>query len=241
MVVKTLEIETEKERRAKKNSKARLLRAETWMEGAKQVDENIKLQGKNKKIANSAISFVLWWIALEATYKKRQKNRKTNELHAFISDIGRNQKQKEELKKILGECQKEACNLVSLPYIHKGFWENRKTKKGRQYKDAKEWRKKFKEIETTYNDDNTDILEKIKILFSRLQVARNQIFHGANSRGDSWGLTQTQEGVKILRIFVPYFIKQIRKNSNHDWGEVLFPHVGNKRDDNNVDPPWSKS
>ena len=219
----------------KKHNDARLRRAKAWMKRAKQADVS-KKKSSTDAVDDSAVCFVFWWIAFEAAFK-RGTAQGNGDLFKFINDIGQGGAKKAELEKILKKHKADADKLVSLRYIHAGFWVNHRGHGG--YRNAKDWEKKFNDEVKKYKDSNTNILKKLGILFSRLRVARNQIFHGANSRHDSWGIMQTKIGAKLLRDFVPFFIKEIEDNFEHNWEKVPFPHAGKKKNDKNALPPWS--
>ena len=203
------------EEQIKNDNDVRLRRAEAWRNRAEQVDKTGK--------GDSAVRFVFWWIAFEALYKKRTEQT-PGEMYGFVCNIIK-KGDRNFVGKTLYANRKTGKEIVRLPQTHDGCWVNRlkdtepNGEERRAYKDKKDWAKTF-EREKYSNEP----LKGLEILFNRLRVVRNQIFHGANSQNDSQGLIQTEKGAELLGVFVPYFIKVVKENPEFDWGEVPFPN-----------------
>ena len=231
-----------KKQRIAKNNEMRLSRAKAWMNRAQVSDKSIEEYPMNDTIDDSAVRFVFWWIAFEALFKQNT-GKDRDELRVFIREI-KEQGNEESLQEILDNHEEAAQDIIYLRQTHEDFWSN----KSPSYKDAEseqevieniqKWREVFDKNMLDYKKGA--ILVKLQILFDRLRVVRNQIFHGANSRHESRGLTQTRRGAKILSGFVPHFLKVMEDCIEFDWGDVPFPRVGEKRDEQeDVLPVWA--
>ena len=137
--------------------------------------------------------------------------------------------------------------IVQLPYTYKPFWKpiikNIETKSqwSKHFEDAKNRAEKaFQQVAMGGKAGHA-----LRIIFSRLYVVRNQIFHGSHS-GDpeGHGYTQVEKGAELLGVFVPCFCRVISlsvakadDNPPEDWGDVHFRPQSHP-DDLECPPPW---
>lgn len=227
----------------KENNKTRLARAEAWMQCARALCETLPAAKPRQRspqnaafveLDDYAVRFVFWWIALEAMLIQREEKKDAPD--KFIDNIVNCNE--EMLAKILVRNSKAAMLIIELRQTHEGFWINKPYKKHGEekstYANADEWESTFNKEVKRYKNSNTR--NKMKILFRRFSVIRNQIFHGANSRAGSRGTTQVKNGEKLLSAFVPFFMEEMKKHPEIDWGLVPFPRYGGR--DHNLPPVW---
>ena len=235
----------------KSDNETRLRRAKAWAACATALHEteSAKKPGQMSpqntafvEVDDYAVRFVFWWIAFEALYARR-KDSGIHQTKTFIKNMINCDVL--QLDSILDVNADFAYEIVKLRQTHDGFWINRKYKNKTNeekytYPSYKSWENGFYKQVKKYEKGDTK--DKLNILFDRLHVIRNQIFHGANSRATSWGITQVKDGVQLLSAFVPFFIEQLEKYPNINWGEIPFPRVGkenNQQDD--LLPIWEES
>lgn len=122
-------------------------------------------------------------------------------------------------------------DLIDNRYVHYGFWIDRFQREpdeaqwARQFEnDRRRMRKAFKE---------TNLAVMMDLLFERLYVLRNQVFHGASTCGGSLNRRQLRAGVAVLGDLVPVMVGivlQILQDSpDYDrWGNLPYPPVDRK-------------
>ncbi|MBE8158883.1 MAG: hypothetical protein HAW59_05780 [Betaproteobacteria bacterium] len=227
--------------RIKKDNDTRWQRAESWMNRAESADNLRKQYPMHDAMDDAAVRFIFWWIAFEAAYKRDGHEVKPN-IADFIEKTA--VRQKSEFAEILSKHRTAADEIMYLRQTHFGFWANFVNPKTgeKPYKNAADWEKKFSHENNQY--DKAGTIGKIKTLFIRLWVVRNQIFHGAHSRHKSMGASQSRFGAQLLAAFVPAFIKEMKhimkQQPEFDWGEVPFPRQGKRDQQTNMPPVWSE-
>lgn len=229
----------------------RIARAEAWISCAKALSSTQPaVKAKDMTEINKAFvelddystRFVFWWIAFESLSSQREDSG-IRQTKSFIRELMLVPGCKEQLKNALAKHRQAASKIVRLPQTHDGFWINRtyKNKKGeeRRYASCEEWKNAFDEQKKKYRSKDTDLQDKLEVLFDRLRVTRNQIFHGANSRASGRGISQVQCGAELLEEFIPIFKQGMKDCLTRDWGEIPFPRVGKGPDDLKVLPVWA--
>ena len=68
-----------------------------------------------------------------------------------------------------------------------------------------------------YTDDFSSIL------FDRLYMLRNQLFHGGATWHGKINRAQIRDGARILQSMIPVIIHLVLENPNESWGEPCFP------------------
>ena len=65
----------------------------------------------------------------------------------------------------------------------------------------------------------------LSILFDRLYVLRNQLFHGGATWNSSVNRRQVQDGANIMAFLVPRFIDLMMDHPEAGWGPPYYPVV----------------
>ena len=200
----------------------RLHRAEAWIERA--------------KAAGDATSrFIFYWIAFNALYSRRETGVEEGEsekemMETFLEDVC--EKRKREINVILDKNGKVISELLGVPQIYEGFW-RKDFPQNRGIRTLQEWLNAF----AKHRLPEKGAKNRLRQIFLRLYVARNQVFHGSHSGTPrSRGSTQVKKGAEVLSVFIPAFCG-IMKNVSRDWGPVCFRKQG-KADDPKCPPPW---
>ena len=77
----------------------------------------------------------------------------------------------------------------------------------------------------TYNELNKikkDCCKILEKLFQRLNILRNQIFHGYTTYNSSVNRVSVITASKLMQIFVPLFLEIMIKHHEENWGEIDF-------------------
>lgn len=65
----------------------------------------------------------------------------------------------------------------------------------------------------------------LSILFDRLYVLRNQLFHGGATWNSGVNRRQVQDGAQIMAFLVPHFIELMMDDPDAGWGPPYYPVV----------------
>ncbi|HKQ50450.1 MAG TPA: hypothetical protein VJZ71_20425 [Phycisphaerae bacterium] len=67
-------------------------------------------------------------------------------------------------------------------------------------------------------------VQLVGLLFDRLYVMRNQVFHGASTKGSKLNRRALQASATVLMDLLPVFLEiMIDVGIDSDWGAVCFP------------------
>ena len=205
-----------------KDNETRLRRSEAWIKRAQAAED-------------ATNQFIFYWIAFNALYSRRETgveddNPEKEMMKAFLKDVCETREQ--EINAILNKNGTVIRTLLGLPQIYEGFWK-KDFPQNKGICTLQEWQEEF---------DKQRLPEKgaqlrLKQIFLRLYVVRNQIFHGSHSGdSDSRGITQVKRGAEVLSSFIPVFCEIMQKVIK-DWGPVCFRRQG-EADASNCPPPW---
>ena len=215
-------------KRTKKNSKEenntqRLRRVKAWINLAGVTPSAPGETMGDDHVIDDAVRFVFYWVAFEAAYgiaKKCNLGRsKDGVMKEFINRAVKIDEPA--FKNLLDQHEADVNKILNLRAIYPDFW-----KRDANGKPPKGWKQRLtQEYEEFLKNDDT--ANKLLIVFERLKVARNQIFHGASSRRKSFGTAQVEHGLKILSAIIPKFGEVMEKNmtgsSPCDWKQVPYP------------------
>ena len=206
-----------------KDNAQRMQRVSLWVARA---DAPRTMTPHIANVDDAAIRFIFYWIAFESAFAVKVSTDNAR-MEKFINDaVGMDALA---FGKILRTNNRHAMVVMELPMTHEGFWQRN------NMKTHAAWRRQFdRELEEFLA---ADVAAKLCVLFRRLRVIRNHIFHGASSRHRSFGVTQAKSGAKILAAAVPKFKTVIeaslQESPPHDWGRIPFPPQGSKHDRDN--------
>lgn len=175
---------------------------------------------RNENLAENDFEdrFLALWIGLNALYGQLdQEGRPWGDreaLDAFISRIypldcsGR-------LRAVITASQRAALSLIDNKYLHEGFWAESKTAKsdlGREVRQAIL-------LLTKRNQ-----LPLWRMIASRLYLMRNQLFHGASTKGSALNRKSLRDCITVLSGFLPACLEtMIDYGVTQDWGQVCYP------------------
>ena len=105
--------------------------------------------------------------------------------------------------------------ILNNEFILKSYWQDKE----------KDWRKMLHKEKTKVHraiSDEKDTHYILGILFKRLYVLRNQIFHGGTTWNGKVNRDQVNDGARLMQHIVPLFIDIMMKNPSEDWGTLPY-------------------
>lgn len=116
--------------------------------------------------------------------------------------------------------------LLDNPFVFQPFWDFHN---GRIPEE--QWRRSFdgarKKAQKALGD-RKQTAELLAIVLARLYTLRNQLVHGGATWRGSVNRDQIRDGCAILGDLTPRVIHLMIENPDEDWGEPLYPVVGDR-------------
>lgn len=185
----------------------RVWRGLSWLERAEGV-ESTDLESR----------FIFAWIAFNALYGRRdEKGRPWGDIEAmgtFLATVWRLDHD-DRLRRVLSRRQLQVLKLIESKHLSRKFWDEGEAAAidvKRELRDALKW------------FGTPKMLRVLQLLFDRLYVMRNQVMHGASTKGSSLNRRTLQGSGGILLDLLPEMLAvMIERGIEHDWGRVWFP------------------
>ncbi len=173
----------------------RIHRTLSWLQRAEQEPEDDDAR------------FIFLWIAFNAAYAHELPDNmhfpETRIFHRFLSRLIENDQEQRLYKIIWNEFPKSIRALLDTPYVFQPFWEHEKG----AIEEA-EWREKFKRSKASaYRAlGKMDTRKVLLVIFERLYVLRNQLFHGSATWNGRVNHEQLKQATDLLGQLVPAII-----------------------------------
>ncbi|MCB9852834.1 MAG: hypothetical protein H6819_07040 [Phycisphaerales bacterium] len=185
----------------------RAWRGISWLERAEHIAGD-DLEGR----------FLALWIGLNALYGQLdQEGRPWGDreaLTAFISRIYPLDSTRR-LGAVIASSQKAALGLIDNKHLFDAFWADSKTAMAELGREVKQSILRLTE---------KNQLPLWRTLMSRLYLMRNQLFHGASTKGSALNRKSLRNSVTILAGFLPACLEiMIAYGVTQDWGPVCYP------------------
>ena len=176
------------------------------------------LNRSEKEIKDLDAKFIFLWISLNSAYSIHMdglKNQGDEELRSdFFQTLWKNGQN--EIHDIIYErFSHEVRSILSNEFILTSFWEGKD-----------DWETKLKNEKREVQDalrDRNETIYILTILFKRLYVLRNQIFHGGSTWQGKLNRQQVKDGANLLSYFLPAILSIMMENSNDNWGVLAYP------------------
>ena len=171
--------------------------------------------------------FIFVWIAFNAAYAadietgSTQSGGERVQFKDYLKKLLKLDEDKAIYDALRNELSEPVYRLLGNKYLYEPFWRYATEKPG-----GEDWKKKFlqdkEKADLAFNEKNSnDVLE---VLFDRLYVLRNQLFHGGAKRGSSLNRQVVPDGANILSYLVPIFVDlMLKKPWDTDWGKLVYP------------------
>lgn len=162
--------------------------------------------------------FIACWIGFNSLYAQLdEKNHPWGDREAQRAFLERiyNLDTKGRFRKIVSKKQKSILSIIDNKYLQEAFWVDRA--------DA------GKELQTQAKDaimllHKHHQVKLWRMIVERIYMMRNQVFHGASTKGSSLNRRTLQNCTNILLDFLPACIDvMLDYGINEDWGKVCFP------------------
>jgi len=184
------------------NLKTRIHRSLSWLK---------KSERDNEPDAN----FVFLWISFNGAYSNQEHNHGYDIRSDFFTLIYKyGKKEIDEIIEI--NFNAEIYNIYSNEYLIESYWH------GKGYDFEIERRKDIDMAHYELNKAKKDCSKILEKLFQRLNILRNQIFHGYTTYNSSVNRVSVESASKLMQILVPLFIEIMIKNHDENWGEIDF-------------------
>ena len=206
----------------------RIHRSLSWLNRAEQEDKDMDAK------------FIFLWISLNSAYSIHLN---TYERHAdeglrldFFKTLLKNGQDKIHVI-IYKRFFQEVKSILDNAFILTSFWQGKKDWKTKLKNEKKAvqdalrnrndlqvltLKNEKKAVRDTLRDRNdTDYI--LGILFRRLYVLRNQIFHGGATWQGKLNRQQVEDGASLLSYLVPVMLEIMMKNPKDNWGILAYP------------------
>ena len=178
-------------------------------------------------------AFLFYWIAFNALYSRestivintseRETRTSDRQLQSqFIEKIQRFDKEEGDLYSFVwNEFSNSIRNLLDNKYIFGPYWQNIQ-ESPEESAWANEMRSANRSALQSLKDEGS-VARLMNIVFSRLNVLRNQIAHGSSTYQGSLNRDQVKTGATFLHKVVPIFQRLFDDNPDADWGVPPYP------------------
>lgn len=184
----------------------RVWRGLSWLERAEEMGAD-DLEGR----------FVSTWIAFNALYGRLDDNNRPwgdrESQGAFLAQIWRLD-HRGRLSRVMHKRQLQILKLIENKFLTIRFWEHGESA---SHQVKKELRKALACFGTP------KMLFVVRLLFERLYVMRNQMLHGASTKGSKLNRRMLQSsGTTLLELLPLMLTIMIKDGVEEDWGRVCF-------------------
>lgn len=204
----------------------RMRRAYAWVERSK------------KKGTKDIERFMFLWVAFNAAYgdegalrdfvddsdgKKSESHRFMVFLRSIVAEDESDSLQRIVWKEFSGPIRV----LLDNHYVFQPFW-----KSVWELNPNDDWKRRFRNEKRRAHRalSRQDTFTVLSIVFHRLYVLRNQIFHGGTTWPSGFGRDQIRDGSRIMESLIPAIINIMQNDISQDrnsevWGKVAYPRI----------------
>lgn len=192
----------------------RIHRALSWLQRAEQEPDDDDAR------------FIFLWIAFNAAYAHELPDNmhfsETRLFYRFLSRLIENDQEQRLYKIIWNEFPNSIRLLLDNPYVFQPFWEHQKG-----VIEETEWKEKFKRSKASaYRAlGKMDTRKVLLVIFERLYVLRNQLFHGSATWNSRVNREQLKQATDLLGQLVPAIIAILLNSGSQVWGDPRYPVV----------------
>ena len=165
--------------------------------------------------------FIFLWISFNANYSGHEgfseKSYAQNIFNKFFEVLIENDKDRYIYDYIWKKFNTSIKSVLTNEYLLSSYWKFHKS-------NPKLWieiYEKEKIVTKALSDSNS--LSILNIMFDRLYVLRNQIFHGNATWNSKVNRKQLEQCTDLLSEIIPIFIVIMIENPKVNWGELVVP------------------
>ena len=189
----------------------RLRRSLSWLQRAERETDDIDA------------SFIFHWISFNAAYaggySKRQDYKERDAFNRFFEKLVRHDTDKKIYSLMWDSFSQEVRGILNNQYILSSYW-NEDKPDDTQYWSA-EFAKDTRKVNRALAGQKTIVI--LSILFQRIYVLRNQMFHGSATWQGTVNRSQVIDCQKLIANITPLFIEIMLRYPEKDWGKLQVP------------------
>jgi len=176
--------------------------------------------------------FIFLWISLNCTYSQHALKEDDRDLrNKFFDLLLSSDNESKTIFTLLNKYPADITLILNNEFIHPDYWNEEKWDFNQQNKllwaASMQYENNRVSNKLSNDKDNKgnkkDVNYILNILFTRLYVLRNQIFHGGSTFEGSSNRTQVADGCRLMQNMVPLFIKIMLENPLNSYSEVIYP------------------
>jgi len=170
--------------------------------------------------------FIFLWISLNAAYANDIPERlhfsETRMFFHFLAHLLENDREQQLYHIIWEEFPKAIRLLLDNPFVYQPFWDYTNGKLSET-----EWKEKFRLSKASAHRalGKMDTRKVLMVIFGRLYVLRNQLFHGSATWNGSKNREQVRHATAILSKLVPTIIHIMLHSGDQHWGAPRYPVI----------------
>lgn len=201
----------------------RIKRAGSWVSRARSI-ESAAIESDGR--ADSQELFILYWIAFNALYGRvnetghgRYLRPGDDDARWFLRRVCDLDAGEGRIQSAVTAFDKDARTLLKSRYLSEAYW--REGYSASVKRDLEE--------ETAVAENALEIGDLhpylTTLLWGRVRVLRNQIFHGCSTNQNSLNQEAVQPAVRVLSELVPLFVEimEARVDKENEWPRIPFP------------------
>ena len=168
-------------------------------------------------------AFIFYWIAFNSAYAKDTGPQEITErvsYEEYFDKVVLCDTDDEIYKAIYDTFAHAIWGLMNNKFIYDQFWKHHSGVKGYD-----NWEDNFdagrKEMNGAFHNRNSRAV--LTIMFGRLYMLRNQLFHGSATWNSSTTRQQVEDAASIMEFMLPVFVRKMLDNPDEDWGKPFYP------------------
>jgi len=180
-----------------------------------------------KQAEDDDAAFIFCWVAFNALYGVQFKDTNENDsersaFQEFFRKISLLDTDRLIYNELWRQFSDSVRVLIQNRYVFQPFWNHYHEVAG--YED---WQQSFKKaIDLGHRAlENGDVPQILSIIFDRLYVLRNQVFHGAATWAGSVNRAQIKDARRILAFLLPLFVDLMMRHPDVPWGSPGYAVV----------------
>jgi hypothetical protein len=173
--------------------------------------------------------FIMYWIAFNALYGRvnetdhgRYLRPGDDDARWYLGRICDLDAGTGQIKLALTALHKEAHALLKSRYLYEAYWRGDYGNNVKRYLETE-----VKSAEDALNAGDVHPYVTA-LLWGRIRMLRNQIFHGCSTNRDSLNKDDLNPALQVLSVVIPLFIEimENRFDKEADWPRIPFPRLG---------------
>ena len=195
--------------------KLRVHRALSWLHRAENQDED------------DDAAFIFYWVAFNALYGVQGKDAseidgERSTFQEYFQKISWLDSHHQIYNELWRQFSDSVRILIQNRYVFQPFWNFQHCIDGND-----DWEVRFERARDLGHRAlaNGDVVQILSIIFDRLYVLRNQVFHGAATWKSSVNRAQIKDATRILAFLLPLFVDLMLDNPQVSWGSPGYAVV----------------